>query len=114
MRAEVLFGIAAVIYLATGLFYAKRLQAAGDEPHYLIMAQSLWQDGDLDLRGNYYSRDYLAYNPGPIEPHYGSPRKDGRPFPAHSPAYPPCSLPSTRWAVEPRASVCWRCSPPGW
>ena len=88
VRAEVLFGIAAVIYLATGIFYANRLQAAGDEPHYLIIAQSLWQDGDLDLRGNYYSKDYLAYNPGPIEPHYGSPRKDGTPFPAHSPGLP--------------------------
>ena len=94
VRAEVLFGIAAVIYLATGLFYANRLQAAGDEPHYLIMAQSLWQDGDLDLRGNYYSRDYLAYNPGPIEPHYGSPRKDGTPFPAHSPGLPAMLAPA--------------------
>ncbi len=94
VRAEVLFGVAALLYLATGLFYAKRLQAAGDEPHYLIMAQSLWQDGDLDLRGNYYNKDYLAYNPGPIEPHYGAPRKDGTPFPAHNPGLPALLAPA--------------------
>jgi hypothetical protein len=68
-----------------GLFYAGRLQAAGDEPHYLLMAQSLWNEGDLDLRDNYARQDYLDYNPGPLEPHYAAPRRDGRPYPAHSP-----------------------------
>jgi len=68
-----------------GLFYADRLQAAGDEPHYLLMAQSLWNEGDLDLRDNYGRQDYLDYNPGPLQPHYAAPRRDGRPYPAHSP-----------------------------
>jgi len=33
----------------------------GDEPHYLIMTQSLLREGDLDLRDNYERLDYLEY-----------------------------------------------------
>jgi hypothetical protein len=42
----------------------------GDEPHYLIMSQSLLNDGDFDLRNNYEQAQYLAYYPEPIpDPH---------------------------------------------
>jgi len=88
VRPWALFVVAGLAYGATGLHYAERLQAAGDEPHYLLMAQSLWNEGDLDLRDNYARQDFLAYNPGPLPPHYGAPRADGRPFPAHSPGLP--------------------------
>jgi hypothetical protein len=64
------------------------LRVSGDEPHYLLMAQSLWNERDLDLRDNLERQDYLEYTPGPVAPHYGSPRRDGRPFPAHSPGLP--------------------------
>src|SRR6185503_17533026 len=73
-------------FLATvGLAYTSRLRVSGDEPHYLLMAQSLWREGDLDLRDNYERGDWLEYTSGPLAPHYGTPRADGRPFPAHSP-----------------------------
>ena len=52
------------------------------------MAQSLWRDGDLDLRNNYANEHWREYTPGPVTPHYGAPRRDGRPFPAHSPGLP--------------------------
>src|SRR5262249_25078490 len=32
--------------------------------------------------------DWRAYTPGPVAPHWGAPRRDGRPFPAHSPGLP--------------------------
>lgn len=77
---------AAFLWLGTaGLWYVSGLRVSGDEPHYLLMAQSLWNEGDLDLRDNFDRQDYLEYTPGPVAPHYGSPRSDGRPFPAHSP-----------------------------
>src|SRR5262245_9396829 len=75
-------------FALAGLRYASRLQASGDEPHYLLMAQSLWQERDLDLRDNYEREDFLDYTPGPLAPHYAAPRKDGRPYPAHSPGLP--------------------------
>jgi hypothetical protein len=82
-RPCTLLALTAVVYLAIGLRYATRLQPSGDEPHYLLMAQSLWREADLDLRDNLARGDYLEYTPGPLEPHYGAPRPDGRPFPAH-------------------------------
>jgi hypothetical protein len=85
-RAVPRFAVAALVLIAAGLWYASRLRVTGDEPHYLLMAQSVWREGDLDLRDNIERRDYLEYTPGPVSPHYGNPRRDGRPFPAHSPA----------------------------
>jgi hypothetical protein len=64
-------GILALAALA--LFFAlvsRRATPTGDEPHYLIMIQSLLRDGDLDVRNNYENRDYLAYYPDVIpDPH---------------------------------------------
>jgi len=77
-----------LVFAGAGWHYAGRLQASGDEPHYLLMAQSLWQERDLDLRDNYARQDFLDYTPGPLQPHYAAPRSDGRPYPAHSPGLP--------------------------
>lgn len=87
-RNVTLFAVAAVFNLSLGLHYASGLRVSGDEPHYLLMAQSLWREGDLDLRDNLARQDFREYTPGPIAPHWGAPRKDGRPFPAHSPGLP--------------------------
>jgi hypothetical protein len=83
-----LFAVGAVLLTAAGLSYASRLRVSGDEPHYLLMAQSLWRDHDLDLANNFDEAQYLEYTPGPLRPHYGAPRRDGRPYPAHSPGLP--------------------------
>ena len=83
-----LFALTAALYAAVGLWYASRLRVSGDEPHYLLMARSLWQEGDLDLQDNHAREEWRADTPGPVAPHYGAPRADGRPFPAHSPGLP--------------------------
>lgn len=83
-----LWVVAAGLYAAVGLHYAARLQVSGDEPHYLVMAQSLWRDHDLDLRDEYDGEEWAEFVPGPLRPHWGAPRRDGRPFPAHSPGLP--------------------------
>ncbi len=80
-----LFLLALAAYLPAGLHYANRLQVSGDEPYYLLMAQSLWRDHDLDLENNFAREDWREYTPGPLSTHYGSPRRDGRPYPTHSP-----------------------------
>lgn len=88
LSPRALFRIAFAAYLLLGQYYVSGLQATGDEPHYLLMAQSLWREHDLDLQDNYARQDFLEYTPGPLETHYAAPRKDGRPFPAHSPGLP--------------------------
>jgi hypothetical protein len=85
-RSALLLGIA--LYLPLGFWYTSRLRVSGDEPHYLLMAQSLWREGDLQVEDNIAREDFLEYTPGPVRPHYGAPRQDGRPYPAHSPGLP--------------------------
>jgi len=83
-----LFVILAALFASLAVYFVPRMDASGDEPHYLIMAQSLWREGDLDLRDNYAREDWREFRSGPTEPHYAAPRKDGRPFPGHSPGLP--------------------------
>src|SRR5262245_37679239 len=83
-----LFAASAVGLVLVGQWYTSRLRVSGDEPHYLLMAQSLWREGDLDLRDNLAREDFREYTPGPVAPHWGTPRRDGRPYPAHSPGLP--------------------------
>lgn len=87
-RTPALIAGCALVYAAVGIHYVNGLTASGDEPHYLLMAQSLWQEGDLELRDNLDRRDYQDYFPGILTPHWGAPRADGRPYPAHSPGLP--------------------------
>ena len=54
--------ILAGFFIITGT----RATPTGDEPHYLIMIQSLLRDGDFDLRNNYEHMDYLEYYPETI------------------------------------------------
>lgn len=41
----------------------------GDEPHYLVMAESIVVDRDLDLAPDYASERYRAYYGGHLDPH---------------------------------------------
>ncbi len=83
-----LFVACAAIYAGVGWRHAGGIQVSGDEPHYLVMAQSLWRDHDLDLRDEYDGEEWAEFVPGPLRPHWGAARADGRPFPAHSPGLP--------------------------
>ena len=57
-------GAAAQRLTGTALF------PSGDEPHYLVIAQSLWRDGDLKIENNHHRGDYREYYPDDLEPHY--------------------------------------------
>lgn len=53
-----------------GQFIRTPLFPGGDEPHYLIVAQSLWRDGDLRIENNHQRRDYDEYFHRDLAPHY--------------------------------------------
>jgi len=53
-----------------GRFTETVLYPAGDEPHYLVIAQSLWRDGDLQIENNHARGDYREYFPRHLDPHY--------------------------------------------
>jgi hypothetical protein len=86
--AWLLFAVGFFFLAGVGVHYTGRLRVSGDEPHYLLMAQSLWRDGDLELRDNKARGEMEEYTPADIQPHWGAPRADGRPFPAHGVGLP--------------------------
>lgn len=56
---------------------------SGDEPHYLVIAQSLWRDGDLRIENNHQQRDYAEYFPRDLDPHYLTRGADGEIYSVH-------------------------------
>jgi hypothetical protein len=58
-KLVILFFISLVLYNAGSVLLTSSGQTfAGDEPHYLLISQSLLKDGDVDLSNNYTNRDY--------------------------------------------------------
>ena len=73
----VISAVTAVRLTSTAVF------PGGDEPHYLVMAQSLWRDGDLKIANNHQRGDYREYYGATLEPHYLTPGKDGEIYSVH-------------------------------
>jgi hypothetical protein len=89
------------LFLAAFLFYAllgTRIPGPagpqGDEPHYLVMAQSLLSDGDLDLRDEFARREYSGFFAGRLEPHTSPRSPAGRIYPIHAPGLAVLMLPA--------------------
>lgn len=57
-------GAAATRLVGTPIF------PGGDEPHYLVIAQSLWRDGDLKIENNHRRGDTFEYFARPLKPDY--------------------------------------------
>jgi len=77
VSAAAVAGFAAWRLTGTSLF------PSGDEPHYLVIAQSLWRDGDLKIQNNHQRGDYREYYPDGLEPHYLTRGKDGEIYSIH-------------------------------
>jgi hypothetical protein len=70
-------GLAARKLTGTALF------PSGDEPHYLVIAQSLWRDGDLKIENNHQRGDYREYFTSELDPHYLTRGADGEIYSIH-------------------------------
>jgi hypothetical protein len=73
-RRVVVLGTAGVVVLAAlSLFLEVRWHMpqsyAGDEPHYLVITNSLIEDGDFDVKNDYLDQRYMKYYPFEIDPH---------------------------------------------
>ena len=66
----------------------------GDEPHYLLITQSLLHDGDLDVENNYAHGDYREYYGGPLRPDYRIRGRHGELYSIHAPGIPVLVLPA--------------------
>lgn len=83
-----------ILYATFGLLNAQRVGPGGDEPHYLIIAQSLLADGDLKIENNHRQREYRAFWGGELRPDYMKRGIDGEIYSIHAPGLPVLLLPA--------------------
>lgn len=57
----------------------------GDEPHYLVITQSLLKDGDIRIENNHRQRDYRAYVAGELAPDFRVRGQNGEIYSIHAP-----------------------------
>jgi len=86
--AWALFASSALFASGIALHHVRAVEPIGDEVDYLMMAQSVWREGDLDLRDNFERGDYLEYMSGYDRMPGGARRADGRSYPLHSAGLP--------------------------
>ena len=86
--SAVLFGMAALSLAPSGFF------PGGDEPHYLVITQSLLDDHDLRIENNHAQQDYAAYYDAELEPHAIAPGRDGGMYSVHPIGLPLLAAPA--------------------
>ena len=85
--------IAAVIF-ALSAWGAAPMIPGGDEPHYLIITQSLLLDRSLTIENVHRRGDYRAYYGGELQPHVQRRGRDGRIYSVHAPGLPALVAPA--------------------
>ena len=86
-------GTIAAIAFGLGAAALRTQLPVGDEPHYLMMTQSLIKDGDLRIENNHKNRDYAAFSKIDIAPHYLRRGADGEIYSTHAPGVSVLVLP---------------------
>ena len=66
----------------------------GDEPHYLVITQSLLFDGDLQIENNHRQGDYLVYADRDLRPDYLKRGRNGQIYSIHAPGLSALVLPA--------------------
>jgi hypothetical protein len=82
------FVLALLVYLYAGNRSLAMVGLGGDEPHYLVITQSLLLDRDLRIENNHERGDYKAYFGGPLRPDYLVRGTDGAIYSIHAPGLP--------------------------
>ena len=86
--------IAAMIY-SLAAWQVAPSRPAGDEPHYLVITQSLLLDHDLKIENNHRRGDYRAYFAGDLsKPDYYRRGIDGQIYSVHAPGVSALVLPA--------------------
>jgi len=101
-RALFLPLVFAVLVVAAGRTHA-RVGPQGDEPHYLMVAESLLRDGDLSLERDYADGRYTLFHDAPLDPHYRVRGRGGAILSLHAVGLSILILPA--WAVGGYAGV---------
>lgn len=87
------WAIAAVVFGVSWATVRPRVPA-GDEPHYLVIAQSLLADADLRIENNHRQEQYLAYYDNLLRPDFIRRGVDGEIYSIHAPGISALVLPA--------------------
>lgn len=82
-----------VVYLACGLWSVTANGVGGDEPHYLVITESLLRDGDLQIENNHQRGDYRVFFRGDLRPDFMQRGLNGAIYSIHAPGLPVLLLP---------------------
>lgn len=106
LAAIAIFGVSLAVYgitwsqvSRTGFF------PGGDEPHYLVMTQSLLRDGDLKIENNHERGDYAEYYPSELRADYRTRAANGEIYSIHPVGLPILVTPA--YAVGGYRAVVW-------
>jgi hypothetical protein len=92
----------AVLVVAAGRNHVQ-VGPEGDEPHYLMVADSLLRDSDLALERDYAEGRYAVFHDAPLAPHYRVRGRDGAIYSLHAVGLSVLILPA--WALAGYAGV---------
>ncbi len=92
-RAPLLAGLLTLVLGVTTLVSLQPRLPDGDEPHYLVITQSLWLDGDLRIENNHERRDYAQYTWRELTPDHVNRGQDGEIYSIHAPGVAVLVLP---------------------
>ncbi len=87
-RAPVLAGCLALLLYGLSAWWLAPVLPDGDSPHYLILAQSLIEDGDIQIENNHRRGDYLSYSLQAAQPDYLRRGVNGQIYSIHAPGLP--------------------------
>ncbi len=79
------FVVSFVFFIFVGRFLPGPAGPQGDEPHYLLIAESLLRDGDVDLKNQFDERAFSKFTSADLEPHTAPRSPKGRLYAIHTP-----------------------------
>lgn len=93
-RSMLLAGVLSAIVFSLAAWGASAARPGGDEPHYLVITQSLLRDGDLKIGNNHQRGDYREYFAGELAPHSVRRGRNGEIYSIHAPGVPALAAPA--------------------
>ena len=87
-------GVLSAVVFSLAAWGASPSLPGGDEPHYLVITQSLLEDGDLKIANNHQRGDYREYFFGDLAPHSIRPGRNGEIYSIHAPGIPALVAPA--------------------
>jgi hypothetical protein len=94
LRPPLTAGLLAALIFTAAAWRAAPSVPGGDEPHYLVIVQSLLLDGDLKIENNHRRGDYRAFRAGELPPHFQRRGRNGEIYSIHAPGLPALVLPA--------------------